>query len=312
MKKRIIFIFIIVLLVGLVAYRLIVRFSSKDVEEVFTKVPVKAVAAKRMDMVDKMKLTGNIIGTEVVKVFPQVPGKIHSILLEEGQKVNKGKTLFKINRDIVGMDYKLAIVESPITGYVGEIMVDKGMSVSPKTALAQIVNMSTVEAEVRLMEEDINRVTLGMQGIIKVEAFPNRVFYGKVYKKSAVLDEASRTQEIRIKILNPKLSLRHGMFADVEIIIGKKSDIIVVPEDSIFKTWENEKSINSVYLVKNNKAVLQKVMTGLTNNNYIEIRSGLKQGDVVVTLGIENLSHGDELIVYREDEDVNTRNKRGK
>lgn len=312
MKKRIIFIFIIVLLVGLVAYRLIVRFSSKDVEEVFTKVPVKAVAAKRMDMVDKMKLTGNIIGTEVVKVFPQVPGKIHSILLEEGQKVNKGKTLFKINRDIVGMDYKLAIVESPITGYVGEIMVDKGMSVSPKTALAQIVNMSTVEAEVRLMEEDINRVTLGMQGIIKVEAFPNRVFYGKVYKKSAVLDEASRTQEIRIKILNPKLSLRHGMFADVEIIIGKKSDIIVVPEDSIFKTWENEKSINSVYLVKNNKAVLQKVMTGLTNNNYIEIRSGLKQGDVVVTLGIENLSHGDELIVYREDKDVNTRNKRGK
>ena len=312
MKKRIIFIFIIVLLVGLVAYRLIVRFSSKDVEEVFTKVPVKAVAAKRMDMVDKMKLTGNIIGTEVVKVFPQVPGKIHSILLEEGQKVNKGKTLFKINRDIVGMDYKLAIVESPITGYVGEIMVDKGMSVSPETALAQIVNMSTVEAEVRLMEEDINRVTLGMQGIIKVEAFPNRVFYGKVYKKSAVLDEASRTQEIRIKIVNPKLSLRHGMFADVEIIIGKKSDIIVVPEDSIFKTWENEKSINSVYLVKNNKAVLQKVMTGLTNNNYIEIRSGLKQGDVVVTLGIENLSHGDELIVYREDEDVNTRNKRGK
>ena len=47
-------------------------------------------------------------------------------------------------------------------------------------------------------------------------------------------------------------------------------------------------------------------------NNYIEIRSGLKKGDVVVTLGIENLSHGDELIVYREDEDVNTRNKRGK
>ena len=115
MRKKIIIILILII-TGIAGYRLTVffksRFFSEKKEEVDSrKIPVKAVSVKNIDLVIRKKLTGDIIGTEVVNVFSHVPGKIHSILKKEGQKVWRGVTLFKINRDIVGMEYKLAMDE---------------------------------------------------------------------------------------------------------------------------------------------------------------------------------------------------------
>lgn len=301
MKKRILYI-LLILVAGIVLYRLVMfslsKLSPAKKQEVMRKIPVKAVAAKRIDMVKSIKLTGDIVGTEAVRVFSQVPGKVHSILIKEGQRVSKGSTIFRINRDIVGMEYMLAIVESPISGFVGEIMVDRGMTIAPTTPLAQVVNMYTVEAVVRIMEEKINLIQVGMTAIIKVEAFPGKEFVGRVYKKSAVLNELSHTQEIRIMIKNNDLALKHGMFADVNIIIGRKKDTLAVPVDSIIADVTGK---DYVYKVVGGKAVKQDVTVGITVEDFSEIQSGLVPGDLVITLGHENVANGDELIVYRED-----------
>ncbi|MCU0821362.1 MAG: efflux RND transporter periplasmic adaptor subunit [Spirochaetes bacterium] len=302
MKKAIIAILIIVAGIGM--YR-VVKFTigklspEKAVEE--TKgIPVKAVAAKKIDMLEKLKLSGNIVGIEVVNVFSQVPGKINDIFIREGEKVGKGGVLFKIDRDIVGMEYNLAAVESPINGYVGKIMVDRGMTISPATPLAEVVNMSEVEAVVRLMEEDINKVKIGMQALIKTGTYPDDVFTGIVYKKSAVLDQVSRTQEVRIRIDNRALKLKHGMFADAEIILKKMNAVIVVPDDSVFRSVDGSPA---VYKVVKNRAVLQKIISGVSFDNFKEITKGIAAGDLIITLGRENVLEGNSLIVYREDID---------
>jgi multidrug efflux pump subunit AcrA (membrane-fusion protein) len=301
MKKRILYV-LLILIAGIVVYRLVMfslsKLSPAKKQERIEKVPVKAVAARRMDMVKTIKLTGDIVGTEAVKVFSQVPGKVHSILIKEGQRVTKGSTIFKINRDIVGMEYMLAIVESPISGFVGEIMVDRGMTIAPTTPLAQVVNMYTVEAVVRIMEEKINLIQVGMTAIIKVEAFPGKQFVGNVYKKSAVLNELSHTQEVRIVIKNNDLALKHGMFADVNIIIGRKVNTLAVPVDSLISDQSGK---DYVYKIVEGKAVKQDVTVGITVEDFTEIQSGLAPGDLVITLGQENVVSGDELIVYRED-----------
>ncbi|MBN1534381.1 MAG: efflux RND transporter periplasmic adaptor subunit [Spirochaetes bacterium] len=294
-------IMIIVLLVA--AYRLVSFVidrvtSSGPVEEV-KRIPVKAAAVRRIDMLSTLKLTGDIIGTEVVNVFPQVPGKIESILIKEGVRVGRGAVLFKINRDIVGMDYNLAIVESPISGHVGKIMVDRGMSVTNVTPLAQVVNMSSVEAVVRIMEESINRVEVGMRARIGVEAYPGKVFDGRVSKKSAVLDQLSRTQEVRIRLDNPGMRLKHGMFANIEIIMGSRPGVLALPVDAVMTGPDETKS---VFVVQDGRARKRAIRTGITANHLTEVISGVDSGDIVVTLGQENLSDGDTLIVYREDE----------
>ncbi|MBN2041594.1 MAG: efflux RND transporter periplasmic adaptor subunit [Spirochaetes bacterium] len=311
MKKKIVI--IIIAVVALVAvyriYNFITTKANKNNGAVpeEREIPVKAVAVKQIDMVESMNYTGDIVGTEVVNVFSQVPGKIKQINATEGQHVNKGQTLFKIDRDIVGMDYMPAIVDSPITGYIGKVMVDKGVTVSPASPLAQVVNMNDVEAVIFIIERNINKIKLGMTAEVKVATFRDRVFYGKVYKKSAVVDPVNRTLEVHILLDNKNLLLKHGMFADVKIIIDKKNNTLAVPVDSIMMDENNN---FYVMLAKDGKAVKRNVKTGIDFESYTEILSGLTVNDVVVTLGKENVTNGSRLLVYREDVDKNSKEKK--
>lgn len=294
---------VIVVIIAIIAtYRLVVfignKIKPKQVTEEERVIPVKASKAIRMDITKTLNLSGDIVGKEVVHVFSQVPGKVMEILVKEGQFVKKGQILFRVDRDIVGMEYMPAVVESPLSGYVGTVMVDRGMSISPQTPLAQVVTMNQVEAVAQLIEEQINMVQIGMKAKVRVDAYPNTYFYGTVYRKNAVLDAASRTQEVRILIDNHELKLRHGMFADIQIQMGAAKNAVVIPVDSIL----SDSSGNYyVYTVVDNKAFKQMVKPGFSLKNVTEVLSGIKEGDVVVTLGKENVGHGDKLLVYMEE-----------
>ena len=293
---------IVVAIAIIATYRLVVfignKINPKKVVEEERVIPVKVSRAIRMNITKTLNLSGDILGKEVVHVFSQVPGKVMEILVKEGQFVKKGQVLFRVDRDIVGMEYMPAVVESPLSGYVGTVMVDRGMSISPQTPLAQVVTMNQVEAVAQLIEEQINMVQIGMKAKVRVDAFPNTYFYGTVYRKNAVLDAASRTQEVRILIDNPQLKLRHGMFADIQIQIGAANNAVVIPVDSML----SDSSGNFyVYKVIDNRAFKQSVKPGFSLKNVIEVLSGISEGDVVVTLGKENVGHGDKLLVYMEE-----------
>ncbi len=101
---------VIVVIIAIIAtYRLVVfignKIKPKQVTEEERVIPVKASKAIRMDITKTLNLSGDIVGKEVVHVFSQVPGKVMEILVKEGQFVKKGQILFRVDRDIVGMEY---------------------------------------------------------------------------------------------------------------------------------------------------------------------------------------------------------------
>lgn len=299
--KRIIVIVIIVAVAALAAYRIGVFVAGKirggDAAGEDKRIPVRAATVGRKDLAEKLELTGDIRGEDAVMVYSQVPGKVQVIAVREGQRVVRGQVLFKINRDVVGMEYLPAPVESPITGYVGTIMVDRGSSIAPTVPLAQVVNMNSVEAVVHLIEEDMGRIQAGMRARITVQAYPDRVFTGAVAKKSAVVDPMSRTQEAIIRIPNPGMALRHGMFASVTILVSSRGNVVAVPIDAIMI---DEKRTQYVYAVVKNRAVKRPVTTGIVTDEYAEITGGLAEGDVIITQGQENATDGAALLVYFE------------
>lgn len=298
-----IFLTVIITLIALIiAYRM-VEFIGKKIKpeqaaEEVRIIPVKADKAVKMDITKTLDLSGDIVGKEVVHVFSQVPGKVMEILVKEGQYVKKGQVLFRVDRDIIGMDFMPAVVDSPLSGYVGTVMVDRGMSISPQTPLAQVVTMNQVEAVSQLIEEQIPVVQTGMRATVRVDAHPKTYFVGRVHRKSAVLDAASRTQELRILIDNPQLKLRHGMFADIQIQMGFVKNAVVIPVDSVMS--DNQGNYY-VYTVVDATAVKQTIKPGFSLKSMTEVVSGLKEGDVVITLGKENVGHGDKLLVYMEE-----------
>ncbi|MBN1495698.1 MAG: efflux RND transporter periplasmic adaptor subunit [Spirochaetes bacterium] len=300
--KRTVIIIIIVAVAALAIYRIgvFVNKTIKSRADVQTdkRVPVRGAAIGRMDMVEKLKLTGDIKGEDAVMVYSHVPGKVEVIAVREGQRVVKNQVMFKINRDVVGMEYLPAPVESPITGYVGSIMVDRGSSIAPTVPLAQVVNMNNVEAVVHLIEEDMQRIQIGMRAEVTVQAYPDRVFRGTIIKKSAVLDIASRTQDAIIRLPNPGMALRHGMFASVTILVKSRGNVLAAPVDSIMT---DEKGVRFVYKIAKERAVKQPVTTGIVTDEYAEVTVGLAAGDRIITLGQENVSPGDTLLVYYDD-----------
>jgi multidrug efflux pump subunit AcrA (membrane-fusion protein) len=299
--KRIVKIFIILIAV-IAVYRIgtfiAAKIAGRKTIVAEKHIPVKAVAAKKMNLTETISLTGDVVGTEVVNVFSQVPGKVQHILIKEGQRVYKGQTIMRIDRDIIGMDYMPAVVEAPISGYVGAIYAQKGMSVAQTVPLAQLVNMNSVEVKVKLTEDNMNRVQPGMKAEINVEAYAGRTFMGTVVKKSAIIDPVSRTQETYIMISNRDLTLRHGMFANVKIIAGYLNNVTVVPSDAVFS---DEQGLKYVMIAENSFAVKKSIQTGKSIDYMTEIRSGVNEGDIVVTLGKENTTDGDKLLIYRED-----------
>ncbi len=94
------------------------------------------------------------------------------------------------------------------------------------------------------------------------------------------------------------MRLKHGMFANIEIVLGSRPGVVALPVDAVMTDMGGA---TSVFVVEDGRARKREIRTGITVDRLTEAVTGIRAGELVVTLGQENLSEGDELIVYRED-----------
>jgi multidrug efflux pump subunit AcrA (membrane-fusion protein) len=302
MKKIIIWLIIIAFII-LAGNRIWVSIQKTKLAKSKTKeetvaTPVKVSIVKQMPFTETLSLSGDIKGIEEVKVFPKVSGKLYEIKVKEGDRVENGSVIALIDRDVTGLEFKLAEVTSPIAGVISGVYLDRGAGVSPPnpspsmgTALVGVVNMDTVIVTVDVIEKDISKVKLGQKAHIRVDAYPQEEFTGRVTSINPAIDLASRTAPVEITISNLNHKLNSGMFAQVEIVIGEKPKAILIPSYSILES-EDQKS---VYVVENGKAVSRVVEIGNYQGDSVEVISGLKSGDTLIVSGQHGL--GENSIV---------------
>ena len=118
--------------------------------------------------------------------------------------------------------------------------------------------------------------------MIQSEAYPGRIFTGKITKIGDVLDVATRTVRVRSEVPNPDRKLKLEMFVDVVVPTSEIRTALMVPENAI-----QEIDHNPVVFVKTNETHFQKrnIETGEKSDAGVEVTSGLKPGEVVVTEG---------------------------
>ena len=189
------------------------------------------------------------------------------------------------------------------------------------TEMMKVADMSILELRVNVGENDIVKVNIGDVAEIEIDAYSNRKFKGHVTKIASSVKAATpgagtndvTNYEVRIRLekqsyndlLDPvhinKLPFRPGMNASAEIKTKQKDDILTVPiaavsaraintESTIKKINENQNSTadddrEEVVFVVTKEGTVQKrvVKTGIQDVNYIEVLSGLKKGDEIVT-----------------------------
>jgi RND family efflux transporter MFP subunit len=159
-----------------------------------------------------------------------------------------------------------------------------------------------VEVVVRVPERDIDRVAAGLRADVEVVAFPGEVFTGGVERLSPVVDPLSRTREARIRIDNPELTLKPGMFGDVRIIVRSTADVPVIPLTAVIERGDRE----VVFLAEEGRAVEVEPDFDIRTDERVSALSGLAPGDRVVVIGQQNLEDGDPVSVTEElgDEDL--------
>ena len=184
---------------------------------------------------------------------------------------------------------------APINGFVGKRNIEPGMSAIQMNSAFEIIKINTVFIKVSVPENEIGSIKKGQKANITVSALNNREFTGYVDNLGIVANRFSRTYDVKILVNNTELKLKPGMVCDVRLHAGIEQEQLLVSAKSVDV---DEKGEAFVYVLKSNTKEVTKtpVSIGKYRNNFVEIKSGLAEGDLVIKEGQQKLI-GDSKIV---------------
>lgn len=177
-------------------------------------------------------------------------------------------------------------VSSPISGVVVERSVTLGQLAQPQETMFLVMDLRTVWVMADVYERDLHQVAVGQTVVAHVPAWKDRAFIGTVATIGSVIERASRAVKIRIVLANPDGALKPGMFATVEIAgtQGGPRTGIYVPAAAVQR--DGKHSLVFVAVADQVGAYEpRKVELGQVGHDWVEISSGVKEGEQVATTG---------------------------
>ena len=184
-------------------------------------------------------------------------------------------------------------IVAPFSGIVGLRHVSVGEYITAGQALVNLEAIDPVKADFRVPEKFLPAIRVGQTIRIKVDAFPDASFEGKVYAIDPKLDVSGRSLLVRALVPNKDQRLRPGLFARVTVLLQLKEDALTVPEQAIVPQGDSQ----FVYKIVDGKVKLTKVVTGTRREGRVEIVDGLSVGDEVVTAGQLKIRDGGAVSV---------------
>ncbi|MDQ6892746.1 MAG: efflux RND transporter periplasmic adaptor subunit [Acidobacteriota bacterium] len=174
---------------------------------------------------------------------------------------------------------KILTLYSPASGIVLKKDAVAGMAITPGMPLYSIADLSTVWVLADVYQSELASTSTGNKAEISASFLTGENFAGRVDFVYPTLSEETRTVKVRIVVPNPRGLLKPGMFVRVSLQ-GKRRDSLTVPRSAVLPTGERQ-----VAFVEQSPGVYapREVKTGATAGDFVEVLSGLADGEVVVT-----------------------------
>ncbi len=176
-------------------------------------------------------------------------------------------------------------VHSPLSGVVKAKKVSAGDYVKNGTNLFIIIQNNPIKLDFTVTEKEVGKLRKGQDVLLKVDAFPDREFKGKVTIIYPSLDERTRTLRVEALVPNTGELLKPSLFAHVILYTGDTKDTIVIPAISLLYEAEEVK----VFVIEGELAREKRVKLGNKYGEMMGIMEGLKEGELVVTVGQQGL-----------------------
>jgi Cu(I)/Ag(I) efflux system membrane fusion protein len=173
-------------------------------------------------------------------------------------------------------------VFAPQDGVVSTLPVREGMFVKPADRVMSLADLSQVWLLAEVFERQADWVKVGQDADVILPYQPGTQLEGRVEYIYPGLDPKTRTLKVRLRFANPNETLKPNMYANVKIYGGPRNDVIVIPLEALIRTGREARV---VLALGEGRFTSRKVQAGMESGDWIEIVSGLKAGDEVVTSG---------------------------
>lgn len=178
---------------------------------------------------------------------------------------------------------KTVLLKSPATGIVVEKHVVEGAHLKPGMDLYQIADLSTVWVHASVYDNELPWITEGQAATMELSYLPGQTYRGRVSYIYPYLREKARDVHVRLVFSNPNLSLKPGMYVNVQLQGRSMSDAMVIPSEAVIRSGER----TVVFVVREpGKFEPREIRIGEEggpDNRYARVLSGLLDDDVVVT-----------------------------
>ena len=190
-----------------------------------------------------------------------------------------------------------AVIRSPFDGAVAERLVNAGDLVGEmQKVVFRLVDNRLLELTVNVPSTEMAAVRVGQPVRFSTDAFPGRVFDGTVAHINPSVSPGDRSVRVIAEVRNVPELLKGGLFVKGRIVTGSRKGVVQVPRTALL-SWNVAARKGEVFVVVDNVARRRGVATGAVQGDRVEIPSGLRPGETVVTRGAFLLSDGDAVKV---------------
>lgn len=179
------------------------------------------------------------------------------------------------------------LITAPFSGILGFRQVSAGTLITPGTAITTLDDVSIIKLDFSIPEVYLNLVKPGAQIEARSPAYPDEIFNATLRTVGSRVDPVTRAATVRAHIDNERLLLRPGMLLTAKLTTAERS-ALMVPESALV-----QRSAEAyVYTVADGRASLREVTHGVRKQGWVEILSGLSEGEVVITEGVIKIRDG--------------------
>jgi membrane fusion protein (multidrug efflux system) len=201
----------------------------------------------------------------------------------------------RANLDLVDYTVRKSNMRAPFAGIIAAKNMEEGDMINPMMGMGQniltLMDLSKVKVAVDVPAEEIEKIQIGQKCQVTISSRPGETFIGEVYSKNMAADPLSKTFKVEVKIDNPEMKVKAGVYADIAIEYMRHDHVLILPLSALL-AGDKEVMVN-----ENGVAHKRVVAVGLRDDTHFEVISGVTLQNMVLIEGNYDLKEGTTIVI---------------
>src|SRR5262245_8798345 len=220
---------------------------------------------------------------------------IYNSAIQNAKNLRAGIQASEATMKLAARQLRDTEIRAPFDGFVQKRLVNLGELVKAQMPVMAVVRLDPLKVTAEIPEKMAPWINAGQSVDLKVDAYQDRQFTGKVSRISPAVNTATRAFPFEALVPNKDAVLKPGTFARVHIESGKVDSVLTVP----YAALQYRYGVNRVFVVTGDKLVLRELSVGERVGDRIEVMSGVKAGERVAISDVDSLNDGAAVSVTK-------------